>query len=236
MLPQRLIRLLIRETIENSDREKVTSNSPTILKIRKAVYRVLGINTIRSLGAGFNGISFMGDNGHVIKITYSNNDAAQSEKLLGKSPTHFPAVYNLLKVKLLAPTYVIDKEFIASSKKYKLSVEEKVAELHGYLYDIFQKTGKVLIDFDDLESLIISAGGAQQSNPILRQMETERPDLFNFFNEAASVYKEAMSLGLTKTEYHYDNLGQRDGVMCFYDFSTANLDNKPISPEPLEIQ
>lgn len=236
MLLQRLTRLLIREAIESSSDGGVTSLSTTVVKILKALYGALGIRITKSLGAGFNGISFMASNGHVIKITYSNNDAAQSEKLLGKKPKHFPAVYHVFKVNLLSSTYAIDKEFIASSDEYKLLVEEKVVELHGYLYDIFKKTGKVLVDFDDLESLINSTGGVDKNNPILSQMRTERPELFNFFNEAASVYKEAMSLGLTSTEYHYDNLGERGGMMCFYDFSTANLDEKPVSPEPLEIK
>lgn len=104
------------------------------------------------------------------------------------------------------------------------------------MYDIYTSTGQVLIDFDDLESLIMNSGDVDASNPILTKMKSEQPALFNFFNQAMRVNKEAASLGLTSTEYQYDNLGERDGAMCFYDFSTANLDEKPVSPEPLEIK
>lgn len=123
---ERLTRLLIRETLERSEGGGVTSLSTTVVKTLKAVYDAIGIRITRSLGAGFNGISFMGSNGHVIKITYSHNDAAQSEKLLGKTPKHFPAVYHVFKVNLLGGTYVVVKEFIPSSQEYVNSVELKV--------------------------------------------------------------------------------------------------------------
>lgn len=229
----KLIRLIIREILE--EKEDLTQLSRTVIKILNTLDKQFGLKVTKRLGEGFNGISFMTNKNHVLKITYSNNDAAQSERLLGKNPVHFCKVYRVFKVNLLAPTYAIEKEFIPSSKKYVATIEQKMENLHAYLYEIYKNTGAVLINFDDLESLIDNAGDVNLESDILVKMRAEKPELFTFFQEILSVNKEKKTLELTNTEFTFSNLGERNGRMCFFDFSSANLDEKPTSPESINI-
>lgn len=156
----------------------------------------LGYTIVSEVDSGTKGTVFNIDNGQVLKITTSKNEAEFCNELIGKHLKHHVDVYSVKQIGTEEGLYMIERAYLENlTKDDKASYRMMLGHEHSVSREGFQER---------IKSEIVD----------LRAEEEEK--LINLFDDFRAMIQELKELGLTPNDFFPENVGFKDGkVACF---------------------
>lgn len=173
---------------------------------KKTPYKVT-----KFIGSGEHGDAYLTEDNKVVKITTDKSEYDESRKLIGKTPTHLPIIYDCFSVeskRLTRPLWIIVLEHLQHSKK----IQEL---LFNTLRDAFEEQLKIDL-LETIESYQIDMISTDEMIDYMNHLKVNK-HVLDYYGQIIDMVDEMKKYGIKSIDYGPNNFGFRGNTLVFFD-------------------
>lgn len=173
---------------------------------KKTPYKVT-----KFIGSGEHGDAYLTEDNKVVKITTDKSEYDESRKLIGKTPTHLPIIYDCFSVeskRLTRPLWIIVLEHLQHSKK----IQEL---LFNTLRGAFEEQLKIDL-LETIESYQIDMISTDEMIDYMNHLKVNK-HVLDYYGQIIDMVDEMKKYGIKSIDYGPNNFGFRGNTLVFFD-------------------
>lgn len=180
---------------------------------KKTPYKVT-----KFIGTGEHGDAYLTEDDKVVKITTDKSEYDESRKLIGKTPTHLPIIYDCFTVeskRLTRPLWIIVLEHLKHKRKEQ--------ELLWYgLSDAFEEQLKLDL-LEVIESYQVDMISTNEMVDYMNHLDIN-DRILNYYGQIIKMIDEMKKYGIKSIDYGPNNFGFRGDTLVFFDLGFGEED------------